>query len=48
MNELGMLIDVSQLTTPALKQVLSLTKVPVVATHSGLKGHRGRSQKPVV
>jgi membrane dipeptidase len=37
MNELGMLIDVSQLTTPALKQVLSLTKVPVVATHSGLK-----------
>jgi microsomal dipeptidase-like Zn-dependent dipeptidase len=37
MNELGMLIDVSQLTTPALKQVLSLTKAPVVATHSGLK-----------
>jgi membrane dipeptidase len=32
-----MLIDVSQLTTPALKQVLSLTKAPVVATHSGLK-----------
>jgi len=38
MNKLGMLIDVSQLTTPALKQVLSLTKAPVVATHSGLKG----------
>ncbi len=37
MNKLGMLIDISQLTTPALKQVLSLTKVPVVATHSGLK-----------
>ena len=37
LNELGMLIDVSQLTTPALKQVLSLTKAPVVATHSGLK-----------
>jgi membrane dipeptidase len=37
MNELGMLIDVSQLTTPALKQVLMLTKAPVVATHSGLK-----------
>ncbi len=37
MNELGILIDVSQLTTPALKHVLSLTKVPVVATHSGLK-----------
>ncbi len=37
LNDLGMLIDVSQLTTPALKQVLSLTKAPVVATHSGLK-----------
>jgi membrane dipeptidase len=38
LNQLGMLIDVSQLTTPALKQVLSLTKAPVAATHSGLKG----------
>ena len=37
LNELGMLIDVSQLTTPALKQVLSLTKAPVVASHSGIK-----------
>ncbi|MRW90622.1 membrane dipeptidase [Duganella sp. FT80W] len=37
LNQLGILIDVSQLTTPALKQVLSLTKAPVVATHSGLK-----------
>ncbi len=37
MNDLGMLIDVSQLTTPALKQVLDLTKAPVVATHSGMK-----------
>ena len=37
MNELGILIDVSQLTTPALKQVLSLTKAPVVATHSGIR-----------
>lgn len=37
LNDLGMLIDVSQLTTAALKQVLSLTKAPVVATHSGLK-----------
>ena len=36
-NDLGMLIDVSQLTTPALKQVLDLTKAPVVATHSGMK-----------
>lgn len=37
LNQLGVLIDVSQLSTPALKQVLSLTKAPVVATHSGLK-----------
>jgi microsomal dipeptidase-like Zn-dependent dipeptidase len=37
LNQLGMLIDVSQLTTPALKQLLSLTKAPVVATHSGIK-----------
>jgi membrane dipeptidase len=38
MNELGMLIDVSQLSIPAFKQVLSLTKAPVAATHSGVKG----------
>jgi membrane dipeptidase len=38
LNELGMLIDVSQLSTPAFRQVLSLTKAPVVATHSGVKG----------
>src|SRR5262249_37754177 len=37
LNQLGVLIDVSQLTTPALKQVLNLTKAPVAATHSGLK-----------
>jgi membrane dipeptidase len=38
LNELGVLIDVSQLTTPAFRQVLSLTKAPVAATHSGVKG----------
>lgn len=37
LNELGILIDVSQLTTPALKQVLALSRAPVVASHSGLK-----------
>nr|WP_315250174.1 dipeptidase [uncultured Duganella sp.] len=37
LNQLGILIDVSQLTTPALQQVLKLTKAPVVASHSGLK-----------
>jgi microsomal dipeptidase-like Zn-dependent dipeptidase len=38
LNELGVLIDVSQLSTPAFKQVLSITKAPVAATHSGVKG----------
>ncbi len=38
LNDLGMLIDVSQLSSPAFAQVLSLTRAPVVATHSGLKG----------
>ena len=38
LNDLGVLIDVSQLSTPAFKQVLSLTKAPVAATHSGMKG----------
>ena len=38
LNELGILIDVSQLSSPAFQQVLSLTKAPVVATHSGVKG----------
>jgi microsomal dipeptidase-like Zn-dependent dipeptidase len=37
LNDLGVLIDVSQLTTAALKQVLSLTKAPVVASHSGIR-----------
>lgn len=37
LNDLGMLIDVSQLSTPAFKQVLSLTRAPVAATHSGVK-----------
>ena len=37
LNELGILIDVSQLSTPAFKQVLSLTKAPVIASHSGVR-----------
>jgi membrane dipeptidase len=37
MNELGMLIDVSQLSTNAFKQVISLSKAPVVASHSAVK-----------
>jgi microsomal dipeptidase-like Zn-dependent dipeptidase len=37
LNELGILIDVSQLSTPAFRQVLSLTKAPVIASHSGIR-----------
>lgn len=37
LNELGILIDVSQLSTAAFKQVLSLTKAPVIASHSGVR-----------
>jgi membrane dipeptidase len=37
LNELGVLIDVSQLSTSALKQVIDLSKAPVIATHSGIR-----------
>jgi membrane dipeptidase len=37
LNQLGVLIDVSQLSSPAFQQVLSLTNAPVAATHSGIK-----------
>jgi membrane dipeptidase len=37
LNELGVLIDVSQLSTHALEQVLSLTRAPVAATHSAVQ-----------
>jgi membrane dipeptidase len=38
LNELGVLIDVSQLSTHALEQVISLSRAPVAATHSAVKG----------
>lgn len=38
LNELGVLIDVSQLSTAAFQQVLSLTNAPVAATHSAVQG----------
>jgi len=37
LNDLGVLIDVSQLTTKALQDVLAASKAPVVATHSGIR-----------
>ena len=37
LNDLGVLIDVSQLSTPALLQTLELTRSPVAATHSNAR-----------
>ncbi|MEI9926725.1 MAG: membrane dipeptidase [Sphingomonas sp.] len=37
LNDLGVLIDVSQLSTPALLQTLQLSRAPVVATHSSAR-----------
>lgn len=37
LNELGVLIDVSQLTTAGLHQVLELSTAPVVASHSTVR-----------
>lgn len=34
LNELGIVIDVSQLTPEGLQQVIALTKAPVIASHS--------------
>lgn len=38
LNDLGVLIDVSQLSTDALLQTLALSRVPVAATHSAARG----------
>ncbi len=38
LNDLGVIIDVSQLTPDGLRQVLALTRAPVVASHSGVQG----------
>jgi microsomal dipeptidase-like Zn-dependent dipeptidase len=38
LNEKGILIDISQLSTKALFDTLALTKAPVAATHSAVKG----------
>lgn len=37
LNDLGVLIDVSQLSTDALLQTLALTRAPVAATHSNAR-----------
>jgi membrane dipeptidase len=38
LNDLGVIIDVSQLTPDGVKQVLALSRAPVVASHSGVQG----------
>ncbi len=38
LNDLGVLIDVSQLSSNALRDVLRITRAPVAATHSNVRG----------
>ncbi|WP_216361234.1 dipeptidase [Caulobacter mirabilis] len=38
LNDLGVLVDVSQLTPAGLAQTLALTRAPVAATHSAARG----------
>jgi membrane dipeptidase len=38
LNRLGVIIDISQLTPDGVSQVLELSKAPVIASHSGVKG----------
>jgi membrane dipeptidase len=38
LNDLGVIIDISQLTSDGVRQVLALTRAPVVASHSGVQG----------
>jgi len=37
LNDLGIVVDVSQLTPDGVKQVLDITRVPVIASHSGVR-----------
>lgn len=37
LNDLGIVVDVSQLTTDGVTQVLAITRVPVIASHSGVR-----------
>ncbi|WNW11872.1 dipeptidase [Pseudomonas sp. DTU_2021_1001937_2_SI_NGA_ILE_001] len=38
LNDLGVVIDVSQMSSLALEQVVQLTRAPVIASHSSVKG----------
>lgn len=37
-NDLGILVDVSQLTTEGFNQAIALSRAPVIASHSGVSG----------
>lgn len=38
LNDLGVVIDVSQMSTQALTQVAELTRAPIIASHSAVRG----------
>ncbi|SDI16495.1 Zn-dependent dipeptidase, dipeptidase homolog [Pseudomonas flavescens] len=38
LNELGVVIDVSQMSTAALEQTAQLSRAPIIASHSGVRG----------
>ncbi len=38
LNDLGVVIDVSQMSSSALEQVAGLTRAPIIASHSGVRG----------
>lgn len=38
LNELGVVIDVSQMSTAALEQTVALSRAPIIASHSGVRG----------
>lgn len=38
LNELGVVIDVSQMSTAALEQTAALSRAPIIASHSGVRG----------
>lgn len=38
LNDLGVVIDVSQMSTTALEQTAELSRAPIIASHSGIRG----------
>ena len=46
MNRLGMLIDITHSTEPAMRQIVEASRAPVVASHSGLRALTGQGGIP--